>query len=98
MSVDIALVFEIASAFAEADLLVVLGRLREAIRAYQQALQLATEHGAEAQRITAHHHLGLALIYHELGDSESTATHLQTATDLGQRTTLVDWLHRWKLA
>jgi len=91
-------VFVIASAFAEADLLVVLGRLREAIRAYQQALQLAAEHGAEAQQITAHHHLGLALIYHELGDSEPTAAHLQTAADLGQRTTLVDWLHRWKLA
>jgi LuxR family transcriptional regulator, maltose regulon positive regulatory protein len=91
-------VFVIASAFAEADLLVALGRLHEAIRAYQQALQLADEHGAEAQQITAHHHLGLALIYHELGDSESTAVYLQTAVDLGQRTTLVDWLHRWKLA
>ncbi len=91
-------VFVIASAFAEADLLVALGRLHEAIRAYQQALQLAAEHGAEAQQITAHHHLGLALIYHELGDSKSTAAYLQTAADLGQRTTLVDWLHRWKLA
>ncbi len=91
-------VFVIAGAFAEADLLVVLGRLSEAIRAYQQALKLAAEHGAEAQQITAHHHLGLALIYHELGDSESTAVHMQTAADLGQRTTLVDWLYRWKLA
>nr|MBP6803291.1 hypothetical protein [Chloroflexota bacterium] len=91
-------IFVIASAFAEADLLVALGRLHEAIRAYQQALQLAAEHGAEAQQITAHHHLGLALIYHELGDSESTAVHLQTAVDLGKHTTLVDWLHRWKLA
>ena len=91
-------VFVIVSAFAEADMLVVLGRLHDAIRAYQQALQLASEHGADAQQITAHHHLGLALIYHELGDSESTAAHLQTAADLGQRTTLVDWLHRWKLA
>jgi len=91
-------VFVVASAFAEADLLVALGRLREAIRAYQQALQLTDEHGAEAQQITAHHHLGLALIFHELGEAESTATHLQTAADLGQRTTLVDWNHRWKLA
>ena len=91
-------VFVIASTFAEADMLVVLGRLHEAIWAYQQALQLASEHGTEAQQITAHHHLGLALIYHELGDSESTATHLQIAADLGKHTTLVDWLHRWKLA
>jgi LuxR family transcriptional regulator, maltose regulon positive regulatory protein len=91
-------VFVIASAFAEADLLVALGRLHEAIRAYQQALQLAAEHGPEAQQITAHHHLGLAQIYHELGDSESTTAHLQIAADLGKHTTLVDWLHRWKLA
>lgn len=91
-------VFVIASAFAEADLLVVLGRLHDAIRAYQQALKLAAEHGAEAQQITAHHHLGLALIYHELGDYESAAVNLQTAADLGNHTTLVDWLHRWKLA
>jgi LuxR family maltose regulon positive regulatory protein len=91
-------VFAIASAFAEADLLVALGRPREAIRACRQALQLADEHGAEAQRITAHHHLGLALIYHEMGDSDSAAAHMQTAADFGQRTTLVDWPHRWKLA
>ena len=91
-------VFVIASAFAVADMQVAMGRLREAIRAYQQALQLADEHGAEAQQITAHHHLGLALIYHELGDSESSAAYLQTAADLGQRTTLVDWTHRWNLA
>jgi LuxR family transcriptional regulator, maltose regulon positive regulatory protein len=66
-------VFVIASAFAQADLLVVLGRLREAIAAYRQALELAAENGLEAQQITAHHHLGLALIYHEWGDDESAA-------------------------
>jgi LuxR family transcriptional regulator, maltose regulon positive regulatory protein len=91
-------VFVIASAFAQADLLVVLGRLREAIAAYRQALELAAENGLEAQQITAHHHLGLALIYHEWGDDESATSHWETATDLGQRTTLVDWPHRWKLA
>ena len=92
------LVFEIASVFAAADLLVALGRMSDAIQSYQQALQLAAENGPEAQQITAHHHLGLALIYHELGDFKSTAAHLQTAADLGQRTTLVDWPHRWMLA
>ena len=91
-------VIVIASAFAKADLLVVLGRLHEAIRAYEQAIQLAAEHGVEAQQIIAHHHLGLALIYHELGDSESIASHLETAANLGKHTTLVDWLYRWKLA
>jgi len=91
-------VFVIASAFAEADLLVELGRLQEAIAAYQRALQLAAENGPEVQQITAHHHLGLALIYHELGEAKSAAEHLKTAAELGPHTTLVDWLHRWNLA
>jgi LuxR family transcriptional regulator, maltose regulon positive regulatory protein len=91
-------VFEVASAFAKADLLVALGRLRAAITTYQQSLQRAVESGPEAQAITAHHHLGLALIYHELGQDESVALSLQTAAELGQRTPLVDWPHRWKLA
>lgn len=91
-------VFEVASAFAKADLLVALGRLREAITTYQQSLQRAAESGPEAEKITAHHHLGLALINHELGQDESAAQSLQTAAELGQRTTLVDWPHRWKLA
>jgi LuxR family transcriptional regulator, maltose regulon positive regulatory protein len=91
-------VFEVASAFAKADLLVVLGRLDDAIQSYRQALQLAAESSPETQQITAHHHLGLALIYHERGQGESVAAHWQTAAELGQRTTLVDWPHRWKLA
>ncbi|MFO7583807.1 MAG: LuxR C-terminal-related transcriptional regulator [Anaerolineales bacterium] len=91
-------VFEVASAFAKADLLVALGRLREAITTYQQALQRTAESGPEAEQITAHHHLGLALIDHELGQDESAARSLQTAAELGQHTPLVDWPHRWRLA
>jgi LuxR family maltose regulon positive regulatory protein len=92
------IVFVVASAFAVADIQVAQGRLREAVRTYQQALQLAAKHGPEAQQITAHHHLGLALLYHETGDEEAFAHHFQTAQELGERTTLVDWPHRWCLA
>ena len=91
------LVFMIASAFAAADLQAVLGRLHKAIQTYQQAIQLAADYGWEAQQITAHHHLGLALIHHELGADEAAAAHLQTAAELGKHTTLVDWPHRWCL-
>jgi LuxR family maltose regulon positive regulatory protein len=59
-------VFVVASAFGVADLLVGLGRLSEAERAYQDALQLAAQHGPEAEQITAHHHLGLSMIYRQL--------------------------------
>ncbi len=91
-------VFVIASAFAVADMQVILGHLGEAEKALRQAIQQAVAQGQEAESVTAHHHLGLALLAHERGDDAATTEHLQTAADLGQRTTLVDWSHRWNLA
>ena len=91
-------VFVVASAFALADMLVVLGRLREAVKTYQQALQLAAKHGKDAQQITAHHYLGLALLYHEMGEDAAAAEHLQKAREQGEQTTLVDWSYRWHVA
>ncbi len=88
-------VFVVASAFAVADLLVGLGRLSEAVRVYQDALQLAAQHGPEAEHITAHHHLGLSMIYRQRGDNTLAAYHLKRAAELGLQTTLVDWLYRW---
>jgi LuxR family transcriptional regulator, maltose regulon positive regulatory protein len=88
-------VFVVASAFAVADIQVAQGHLREAIRTYQQSMQLAGEAGPEAQAITAHHHLGLALLYHETGNAEACARHWRQAEQLGRHTTLVDWPHRW---
>lgn len=90
--------FVIASAFAVADMQVIMGRLDEAEKVLRQAIQQAAWQGREAETVTAHHHLGLALLAHERGDEAATARHLQTAADLGQRTTLVDWLYRWSLA
>jgi LuxR family maltose regulon positive regulatory protein len=91
-------VFAIASAFAVADMQVILGHLSEAEKALQQAIQQAAVQGREAESVTAHHHLGLALIAHERGEKQAAAQHLQTAADLGKCTTLVDWSHRWNLA
>ena len=91
-------VFVVASAFALADILVAQGRLREAINTYQQYLQLAAQHGQEAQHITAHHYLGLALLRHEMGEDAAAAEYLQKAREMGEQTTLVDWSYRWHLA
>jgi LuxR family maltose regulon positive regulatory protein len=88
-------VFVVASAFAVADLLVGLGSLSETERTYQDALQLAAQHGPEAEHITAHHHLGLSMIYRQRGDDILAAHHLKRAAELGLQTTLVDWLYRW---
>jgi LuxR family maltose regulon positive regulatory protein len=91
-------VFVVASAFAVADMLVGLGSLSEAERTYQDALQLAAQYGPEAEHITAHHHLGLSMIYRQRGDDTLAAHHLKRATELGLQTTLVDWLYRWNVA
>ncbi len=91
-------VFVIASAFAVADMQVVMGRLGEAETTLKQAIQQAATLGQEAELVTAHHHLGLALLAHEQGDDEAVAGHWQTAAELGKTTTLVDWHCRWNLA
>ncbi|MGB3218634.1 MAG: LuxR C-terminal-related transcriptional regulator [Anaerolineae bacterium] len=91
-------VMVVASAFAVADLLVGLGSLSEAERTYQDALQLAAQHGPEAEHITTHHHLGLSMIYRQRGDDTLAAHHLKRAAELGLQTTLVDWLYRWHVA
>jgi LuxR family maltose regulon positive regulatory protein len=91
-------VFMIASAFAVADMQVILGRLGEAEKTLRLAIQQAAAQGQEAEAVTAHHHLGLALLAHERGDDSAVAEHWQRAADLGQHTTLADWTHRWNLA
>ncbi len=91
-------VFVVASAFAMSDMLIAQGRLREAVKTNQQAIQLASKHGQDAQHITAHHYLGLAMLYHEMGEDAAAAEQLQKAREVGEQTTIVDWSYRWHLA
>ena len=90
--------YVIASAFVVADMQVILGHLGEAEKALQQTLQLSGAFGQEAEGVTAHHHLGLAMLAFERGEADQFARSLQTAADLGQHTTLIDWAYRWNLA
>ena len=90
--------FAVATTFVLADIMVAQGHLREAIRTYQQSLQLAAEQDKLVQQVTSHHHLGLAMLYHERGDQAATDEHLQKASELGEQTTLVDWPYRWCIA
>ena len=90
------IVFAVAASFGKADILITQGRLRDAMQVYQTALSLAAEHGAEQH--TAHHHLGLGLLHHEMGEDEPAAHHLQKAFELGRQTTIVEWMYRKSLA
>ena len=90
------IVFAVAASFGKADILITQGRLRDAMQVYQTALSLAAEHGVEQH--TAHHHLGLGLLHHEMGEDERAAHHLQKAFEFGRQTTIVDWMYRKSLA
>lgn len=90
--------FAIAGASGKADILTAQGHLRESLRTYQQSLQLASAHEQAAQRIVAHHHLGLALLYHEMGDDEAATPHWQKSLELGKQSTLRDWHSRLSCA
>ncbi|GAP18830.1 ATP-dependent transcriptional regulator [Levilinea saccharolytica] len=90
--------YVIASAFVVADMQGILGHLGEAEKALQQTLQKAAALGPEAEVVTAHHHLGLAMLAHERGDDAERDLRLQKAAELGPHTTLIDWQYRWGLA
>lgn len=90
--------YVIASAFVVADMQVILGHLGEAENVLRQMIQQAAAYGQEAVDVTAHHHLGLAMLAHERGAEATLAQCLQTVAELGQRSTLIDWAYRWGLA
>lgn len=90
------IVFAIAASFGKADILISQGRLRDAMQVYQTTLHWAAIHNAEQH--TAHHHLGLGLLHHEMGDDQRATQYLQKAFELGQSTTIVDWAYRKSLA
>jgi LuxR family maltose regulon positive regulatory protein len=90
--------FAIASAFYLAEIRVAQGRLHEAVRTNKQSLQLASEHDKHVQRLAAHQLLGLAMLYHEMGEQEAATQHLLESRELGEQASLVDWPYRWRLA
>jgi LuxR family transcriptional regulator, maltose regulon positive regulatory protein len=86
--------FAIAGASGKADIQVAQGYLHEALKTYQWALKLALEHEMEAQRVIAPHHLGLAMLYHEMGDDKAAAHYVQKCLVLDDQSMNVDWNYR----
>jgi LuxR family transcriptional regulator, maltose regulon positive regulatory protein len=84
-----------AYAMAEkADILTAQGHLREALRTYQQALELASEHDSRVLRVMAHHYLGMATLYHEMGNDEAADQHFQKSPEVASLHMSVDWSYR----
>ncbi|WP_201785888.1 LuxR C-terminal-related transcriptional regulator [Longilinea arvoryzae] len=77
-----------------ANILQVQGRLREAVSAYQQALQLAAKRGTPVFLGASDLYRGLSELLCEQGDLEGAMQHLRTAQQLGERGALTGWPHR----
>jgi LuxR family maltose regulon positive regulatory protein len=83
---------------ALADIRITQGRLGEAMRTYEQALQLAGERGGPVLRGTADMHAGISEIHCDRGDLRAATQHLLTSQELGEHTGLSQHRYRWRVA
>ena len=83
---------------ALADIRITQGRLGEAMRTYEQALQLAAEQGGPVLRGTADVHVGLSELHRERDDLHAAKQHLLKSQELGEHTGLPQHRYRWRVA
>ena len=88
----------ISIAFVLADICIAQGRLFDAVRIYQQSLQLVMEHGDPKPQGTAHLYLGLSNVYCEWGNLKEAGQYLLWAEETSEQVTLPDWQFRLCLA
>ncbi len=80
--------------FVLANIKLAQGRLREAVSAYQQSLQLVASRDAPLPIGTPDLYRGLGELLCEQGDLEAAAQHLLTAQKLGELAAPTGWPHR----
>ena len=83
---------------ALADIRTAQGRLGAAMRAYEQALQLATEHGGPVLRGTADMYVGMSEVHRERNDLRAATQHLLRSRELGEHAGLAQNPYRWRVA
>jgi LuxR family maltose regulon positive regulatory protein len=74
------------------------GRLREAMRAYERGLQMASVPGAPVLRGAADMHVGMADVLLEWNDVEVAREHLVASRELGEHAGLAQNPYRWRVA
>jgi LuxR family maltose regulon positive regulatory protein len=88
-------------AIALTDIRIAQGRLHEAMRIFEQALQLASEQmhqGEPVLRGTADMHVGISALYRERDDLNAAVQHLLRSKELGEHTGLPQNRYRWCVA
>ena len=71
------------------------GRLHDAMRTYEQALQLAMERGTLALRGTADMYVGMSEILRERNDLHAATEHLLKSQEMGEHTGFPQNRYRW---
>jgi LuxR family maltose regulon positive regulatory protein len=85
-------------AIALADMWLAQGRLGEAMRTYEQALQRAPEQGGPVLRGTADMYVGMSEVDRERDNLHAATRHLLTSQELGEHTGLPQNQYRWRVA
>jgi LuxR family transcriptional regulator, maltose regulon positive regulatory protein len=83
---------------ALADIRSTQGRLGEALRTFEQALQLAGEQGGSVLRGTADMYVGMSEIARERDDLRAATRLLLRSQELGEHTGLPQNQYRWRVA
>ena len=85
-------------AIAMADIRRTQGRLGDAMRTYEQALQLASEQGGSVLRGTADMYVGMSEIHREHNDLAAATQHLMRSQELGEHIGLRQNPYRWRVS
>ena len=83
---------------AMADIRRTQGRLGDAMRTYEQALQLASEQGGSVPRGTADMYVGMSKLHREHNDLPASTQHLLRSQELGEHIGLPQNPYRWRVA
>ncbi|HLL41022.1 MAG TPA: tetratricopeptide repeat protein, partial [Rubrobacteraceae bacterium] len=89
--------FQIVGTYILADIRIAQGRLHEAVRTYEQSLQVVTEQGDPVWG-TAHLYVGLGELHRERGDLEAANQHLLRSKELDEHGELPETRYRWYVA
>jgi LuxR family maltose regulon positive regulatory protein len=88
----------VGGALALADIRIAQGRLREAMRTYEHALQLATAQGDPVMRGTADMYVGMSELHREHDDLHAATQHLLRSKAQGEHTGGPPNPYRWPVA
>jgi LuxR family maltose regulon positive regulatory protein len=82
---------------ALADIQAAQGRLRAAVRTYEQALELASRDSSRVLRGTVDMYVGRAGLHRELGDLSAARSDLARSREIGEHTSLPQNAYRWRV-